>query len=312
MTVNYLDGKIFAAVKRFEHYLQLELPQIDHIFGTPQSVCLYHSTPHLQNPVFWYSNIWLEPFTFSFDSISQGAAVLKSYGRNWACSPFCSFRRAALIHEKLPPISAKAKAFPWDLPSLQMGAWTLLDDHTILASAKCSSPFPRGEIEFVADHIEAPSRAYLKLYEALTLFGRPPPGASCFDAGASPGGWTWVLANLGCNVTACDRALIDERLLLRPNVNFLKHDAFTLKPQDIGKIDWLFSDVICYPNRLFSWIEKWLESGLCSNFVCTIKMQGECDFKTVRSFAAIEGSSLLHLHHNKHELTWIKRCRSKV
>jgi 23S rRNA (cytidine2498-2'-O)-methyltransferase len=26
----------------------------------------------------------------------------------------------------------------------------------------------------------------------------------------------------------------------------------------------------------------------------------------MRAFAAIPGSRLLHLHHNKHELTWVK------
>jgi 23S rRNA (cytidine2498-2'-O)-methyltransferase len=89
-------------------------------------------------------------------------------------------------------------------------------------------------------------------------------------------------------------------------VRFIKHDAFTLKPEDIGPVSWLFCDVICYPPRLFTWIEKWLASGLCNNFVCTIKMQGSADFDTPRRFAAIPGSRVVHLYHNKHELTWLK------
>jgi 23S rRNA (cytidine2498-2'-O)-methyltransferase len=71
-------------------------------------------------------------------------------------------------------------------------------------------------------------------------------------------------------------------------------------------VDWLFSDVICYPDRLFKLVEKWLASGLAANFACTIKFQGATDHETARRFAAVPGSRLLHLSHNKHELTWIK------
>jgi 23S rRNA (cytidine2498-2'-O)-methyltransferase len=100
----------------------------------------------------------------------------------------------------------------------------------------------------------------------------------------------------------------------RPLVDFIKHDAFTLKPEDLGPMDWVFCDVICYPSRLYEWIEKWLASGLCKNFVCTIKMQAADNSSAVdyegidaaRKFAAIPGASVVHLWHNKHELTWIK------
>ena len=30
------------------------------------------------------------------------------------------------------------------------------------------------------------------------------------------------------------------------------------------------------------------------------------DFAAMRDFAAIPGSRLMHLHHNKHELTWVR------
>jgi 23S rRNA (cytidine2498-2'-O)-methyltransferase len=188
-----------------------------------------------------------------------------------------------------------------------MGSWTLLDAHTLLGSAHCASPFPGGIIEFEEDKQGPPSRAYLKLWEALVRCGRlPRPGERCLDAGASPGGWTWALANLGADVLAVDRAPLEDRILAMPGVSFQKHDAFTLPPPGIGPLDWLFCDVICYPRRLYEWVEKWLASGLCKNYICTIKMQGEGDFETPRRFAAIPGSTVVHLHHNKHELTWIK------
>ena len=41
------------------------------------------------------------------------------------------------------------------------------------------------------------------------------------------------------------------------------------------------------------------------NFVCTIKFQGETDHEAAAAFAAIPGAQVLHLHHNKHELTFM-------
>jgi 23S rRNA (cytidine2498-2'-O)-methyltransferase len=196
-----------------------------------------------------------------------------------------------------------------------MGSWTLLDAHTILAAADCESPFPGGIIEFEEDKLGPPSRAYLKLQEALVCAGkRPGIGERCLDAGACPGGWTWALARLGAEVLAVDRTPLEERVLAMPGVRFMKHDAFTLKPADVGPLDWFFSDVICYPPKLLEWVEKWLDSGLCENFICTIKWQGEADlrdqwFETTRRFANIPGSRVIHLYHNKHELTWIKLAR---
>ena len=50
----------------------------------------------------------------------------------------------------------------------------------------------------VEDKEGPPNRAYLKLWEALVRLRRwPGPGERCLDLGASPGGWTYVLAKLG-------------------------------------------------------------------------------------------------------------------
>jgi 23S rRNA (cytidine2498-2'-O)-methyltransferase len=38
----------------------------------------------------------------------------------------------------------------------------------------------------------------------------------------------------------------------------------------------------------------------------TIKLQGETDMAPLRDLAGIEGARLVHLAHNKHELTWIR------
>jgi 23S rRNA (cytidine2498-2'-O)-methyltransferase len=295
---------VYKPVPQFEHHLEQELNGGFERWGP-----LYYSPEAgAAGPFFWFENAWFNPLRIEFDSIGEAAKALVDIQRNWVPCLFTQFRRGALISKKLPPISVKKRPFPWLVPEAPMGAWTLLDPNTLIASAACSSPFPGGLIEFEEDKSGPPSRAYLKLWEALTLSRKwPAPGESCFDAGASPGGWTWALAKMGARVSACDRAPLETGVAAMPGVGFIKHDAFTLKPEDIGPIDWLCSDVICYPPRLYGWIEKWLASGLCKNFVCTIKMQGAlADHETTRRFAAIPGSRVVHLYHNKHELTWLK------
>jgi 23S rRNA (cytidine2498-2'-O)-methyltransferase len=177
----------------------------------------------------------------------------------------------------------------------------------VLAAPRCSSPFPNGEVSFVEDRAAPPSRAYLKLWELFTLMGeKPRPGELCLDLGSSPGGWTWVLQTLGARVISVDKAPLDPRIAALPGVTMRRESAFALEPEKIGGIDWVFSDVVCYPRRLLALVERWLAAGNCRRFVCTLKFQGPTDHDTARSFAAIPGSRLLHLHQNKHELTWIR------
>ncbi|HXR88246.1 MAG TPA: SAM-dependent methyltransferase [Stellaceae bacterium] len=255
--------------------------------------------------VAWVANVWRAPQRLAITSIGDAAKQLRAIQRNWVLYSFAHHRRAALIAEKLPKVSAKPLAFGDAAPSAPLGSWTLLDNETLLAAPDCSSPFPNGEAAFIEDRAP-PSRAYLKLWEVFTLLGtRPKPGETCLDLGASPGGWSYVLGKLGARVIAIDKASLDPRVLALPGVEQRQESAFALTPRDVGPVDWLFSDVICYPERLLALIEKFLAAGTVKNFICTIKFQGETDFATQARFAAIPGSRLMHLHANKHELTWV-------
>ena len=114
---------------------------------------------------------------------------LRAVQRNWALYSSAHHRRAALIADKLPKVSAKPLIFSAPAPAAPLGSWTLIAPDRMLAAAACSSPFPNGEVPFIEDRT-APSRAYLKLWELLTLLGeRPQPSELCIDLGASPGGW---------------------------------------------------------------------------------------------------------------------------
>ncbi|HJD96922.1 SAM-dependent methyltransferase [Mailhella massiliensis] len=257
-------------------------------------------------PSAWAQNIWLEPFFQPIASVGEAVRVLKSIQRNWKLHPVDFHRRAALIEAQLPPVKARPLVFGQKAPSSPLGAWTLWDHDTLLVSAKCSSAFPDGEVRFEEDRVNPPSRAYLKLWETFTLFDCfPQAGELCVDLGSAPGGWTWVLASLGAKVFSIDKSPIEKRVAAMKGVDHCLGSGFGLEPQTAGYVDWLFSDMACYPERLLGTVKQWLEAGAAGNFVCTIKLQGATDHAVVQAFRDIPGSRVVHLSCNKHELTWV-------
>jgi len=258
----------------------------------------------------WAQNTWLSPHAAPIASIGDAARRLKAVQRNWHCVPVGHFRRAALIAEKLPKVAARPLAFPEPAPAAPLGAWTLWDESALLFSPRCSSPFPDGAPRFAEDRETPPNRAYLKLWELLTILPeRPEPGQLCLDLGGAPGGWAWVLQSLGARVYCIDKAPLEPRIARLPLVETCRGSAFGLEPETAGAVDWLFSDVICYPERLLGMLRRWLAHGECRRYCCTVKLQGETDDATraaLDALRAIPDSRLLHLSQNKHELTWVK------
>lgn len=278
----------------------------------------------------WSRCIVKDPKTLNFQSIKDAAIALRAQGRNWAPYSYQLFRRTALISDNLPHIQHKPRTFGATLPKSPMGFFTLTSDHTALYSALTNSSLPLGTLTFIEDHISPPSRAYLKMEEALTVaksflgFTLPNDKSTVFDAGASPGGWTYVFRLLGAKVIACDRSELANALMKDEKVRFLQHDAFTLKPCDIGKCDLVASDVAAYPTRLLEWVEQWIESGLTKQIIATIKLQalftapstqnkeepkgkGQDAWAVIKKLCAIKGAHVRHLNYNKHELTFFWR-----
>ena len=269
---------------------------------------LFLSSPLEKKPT-WSQCTWQNPEWVTIESINDAATQLKAKNNLWMNYSFQLHRRSELIQKKLLPRSPKPLQFMGSVPQKIFGAWTLWDEKLVLASPQTSSPLPLGLAAF-EENKAIPSRAYLKLWELFTLHEAPPvAGARVLDLGSCPGGWSWVLCDLNCDVVSVDKAPLDEKLLRRPNIKVIKKDAFTLQPSDIGAVHTVFSDIICEPKRLYELAQAWLESGLCQRFVGSIKFKGKTDFAMLEKFCQIPESRVYHLCANKHELTWV--CNTK-
>ena len=260
-------------------------------------------------PCAWAQDVWASPQEAPAPSIKAAADALRGVQRNWAAVEAPGqHRRMALIAARLPPVRARPLPFPAPAPTAPLGGWTLLDTDRLLFSATTASPFPRGECRFAEDRAGPPSRAYLKAWEAWTLWGEhPEPGERCIDLGAAPGGWTWAAATLGARVLAVDKAPLDPGVAALPGVETRLDSAFALDPAGWADapFDWLLCDVIAYPARSLALAERWIAAGAARRVLCTVKFQGETDHDSAAGFAAIPGGRLRHLFHNKHELTFM-------
>lgn len=263
-------------------------------------------SPNLVNTAAFALDIWTDVVIIPFESISQAANLLKNAGIYWYFHPIENVRRGKLIQEQLRSLPSLESSFPLSKPIPAIGCYTLLDRHTLAYSNKRLKKWPSGHCYFIEDKVNPPNRAYLKLWEALTLLDKlPHPNETVFDLGASPGGWTYVMQTLGTKVTAIDKAPLDQKIARLPNVTFLNQSAFALDPTQLNTpIDWLLSDVACYPERLYELVLKWVEAKAAKNMILTIKLQGETDFTILDKFKALPNARVLHLLHNKHEVTF--------
>jgi 23S rRNA (cytidine2498-2'-O)-methyltransferase len=181
-----VTGAAYLAAEGFEAELAEEL----RLAGA--SIAAWHGrlalSPEPPRKSAWALEAWTAPEEVPAPSVKAAADALRAIQRNWALYAHGQHRRAALIAERLPPVKARPLLFPEAAPAGHLGAWTLLAPDRLLLSPTKTSPFVNGAVQFVEDREGPPSRAYLKLWEALTRAGRwPLPGESCLDLGASPG-----------------------------------------------------------------------------------------------------------------------------
>ncbi len=259
-----------------------------------------------KNDICFANDVWLNPTIVKFESISEAAKILRAAGKYWYLNPIENIRRSHLIASelrKLPPLS---HTFPILNPLPDIGCFSLIDKNTLVFSSQRWKRPPLGDFQFIEDKKNPPNRAYLKLWEALSLLEHnPKPGETVLDLGASPGGWTYVMQSFGAHVTAIDKAPLAAHIVKLPNITYLKQSAFALDPNDIpDKIDWLLSDVACYPERLYELAMKWITANKAKQMILTIKLQGETNFSMIQKFQSIPGGRVIHLLNNKHEATF--------
>jgi 23S rRNA (cytidine2498-2'-O)-methyltransferase len=251
-------------------------------------------------------DVWLNPNIITFQSISEAVNILRQAGKFWVLYPLTHIRRSRLIEGQLPKYKTLISSFPLqdEIPSI--GGFTLLNKNTLVYSTKRLKKWPHGACFFIEDKHNPPNRAYLKLWEALTIFNKYPKlGELALDLGASPGGWTYVLQSLGAQVTAVDKAPLAPNIASLPLVHYLQQSAFALDPATLNQpYDWVLSDIACYPERAYALIMKWMQSGKAKNIIVTIKLQGKTDLTILTALKAIPNSRLLNLFYNKHEATF--------
>lgn len=291
---------VYVAFPEFKHLL---LQELDNITKVDEN--LIFSTDKRQNCCF-AEDIWLNPQLAHFNSINEAAQLLLRIQKHWYLYPLRLIRRGKLIESKLKNPFTKNLQFPCDNNFPNTGVFCLLDNNTLLFSAQRWKKIPFGLVNFAEDKINPPNRAYLKLWESFCFLNcYPRPGETAIDLGASPGGWSYVLANLGANVIAVDKAPLTAALMHHPAIEFRQQSAFSLTPETLPHVEWLCADIACYPARLYQFILQWIDAKKATHIICTIKFQGETDRDIIKKFQAIPGGMVIHLFYNKHEATFL-------
>ena len=298
-----MQGRILVAAPSYQAELEYELAHRQLTF-LRLAEGLYHCS-NTDTVLVWPVCEWFDLEELSFESIGHAAKLLRERGPYWDHFPIEHARRSQLIQDKLLKVKNKAFTFPSEKAFKARGVFCLTDNKTMIVAKSCSRPFINGKFPFEQDRHNPPARAYLKIWEALSLLQTwPHAGDKVIELGAAPGAWTWAFAQLGADIHSYDRAPLDPRIEQLPQVHHIQGDAFALDYTS-ERCDWLCSDLICYPDRLIELIHDCLNNKACDKLIITIKFQGKTDFAAVDQLLQIPNSWLTHLFNNKNEICFI-------
>lgn len=171
----------------------------------------------------------------------------------------------------------------------------------------------------------SPSRSGAKLAEALKVMvpteeldKRLHSGMNAVDLGACPGGWTSVLVQHDCMVTAVDNGAISEELLETGQVTHIQEDGFVYRPQK-KNVHWLVCDMVEKPARVSELMAQWFIEGYCQQAVFNLKLPMKRRYLAVQENRAIIEDmlneagvrhwklSMKHLYHDREEVTCFLR-----
>lgn len=157
---------------------------------------------------------------------------------------------------------------------------------------------------------EAPSRALMKLDEALEWLGvAPGAGDVCVDLGAAPGGWTWGLLKRGARVIAIDLGKLHPDVAKMRNLAYREINAFQFVPPE--GVDWLFGDMVWRPLEVAALVARWGKNHWARFFVVNIKlaMKKKVEMiyriKTILEEAGWRDVKARHLYHDRDEVTFV-------
>lgn len=106
----------------------------------------------------------------------------------------------------------------------------------------------------------APSRAYLKIAEALIWTNYEYRGEeSVLELGSAPGGASYAMLERGFKVFGVDNALMDEDLLKNPNFKHIKEPMQKVQDADVPRpCHLLVSDVNVLPSLILSQLKRFM------------------------------------------------------
>ncbi len=160
---------------------------------------------------------------------------------------------------------------------------------------------------------EAPSRASMKLDEALDWYGvSPGRGEVCVDLGSAPGGWTRRLVERGARVISVDPGKLAPDLMQSSKVKHHFQSAFQFEPDEPA--DWLFCDMAWRPLEVAQLLGKWARRKWATHLIANIKLP--MNDKLPMLWAArhvLEGAGWRHvrfrqLYHDRDEVTVCARA----
>lgn len=217
-------------------------------------------------------------------------------------------RRSGLpVHESAKSASAAGVALG---QVLVLPGWVVLGT----LSAEEGDPWVAGGRTRVRRHGESPSRAAMKLDEALAWKGDAPGrGDVCVDLGAAPGGWSERLLAMGARVIAIDPGRLREDLMRNKALEHVMASAFDYEPA--APVDWLFCDMAWRPLEVAQLLAKWARNGWALHLVANIKLPMRDKLpmvERVRETLVAGGWRALQtrqLYHDRDEITVHARSR---
>lgn len=154
---------------------------------------------------------------------------------------------------------------------------------------------------------DAPSRAGLKLEEAIAWIGQGPGrGDLVVDLGAAPGAWTALAVSRGAKVIAVDPGKL-KVALPKDRAVYVDGNAFEYVPPET--VDWLLCDMAWRPLEVAKLIAKWGRRVWAQQLVANFKLPMKQKVKILREVAHTlteagwSGLRARQLYHDRDEVT---------